>query len=235
LISFAVIFDKKSTMYRITIILSVFLLSITSASAQCDSCPNSKNLNADYCFTSSDYPEMCAQFSEKRGDFAVSKGKKSKDLPSQDVYDAAYFRTIARDKKLKISAEEMLFIQEAAKTWTVERRKFGHTYTQSGLGYKMITTGNGPKPEAGLPVKVHYTGYLEDGTEFDSSYKRNAPFSFTLGQGQVIKGWDEGVALLNKGSKAILRIPADLGYGAMQRGPIPANATLYFVIEVIEE
>jgi FKBP-type peptidyl-prolyl cis-trans isomerase len=222
-------------MHRINIIIGVLLLSATSTLAQCDNCPNAKDINADYCFTSTDYPDFCAQFSEKRGDFAVSKGKKTKSLPSQDVYDGAYFRTIARNKKLKIDAEEILFIQEAATTWTVERRKFGHTYTQSGLGYKMITVGNGPKSETGVPVKVHYTGYLEDGTEFDSSYKRNAPFTFTLGQGQVIKGWDEGVALLNKGSKAILRIPADLGYGAMQRGPIPANATLYFVLEVIED
>lgn len=221
--------------HRISIIFAGLILSATIATAQCDSCPNAKDINADYCYTSADYEGYCAQFSEKRGDFVVSVGKKSKNLPSQDIYNGGYMRSIARDKKLKISAEEILFIEEATAKWTIERRKFGHTYTPSGLGYKMIVEGSGPKPEAGVPVKVHYTGYLEDGTEFDSSYKRNAPFSFTLGQGQVIKGWDEGVALLNKGSKAILRIPADLGYGAMQRGPIPANATLYFVIEVIED
>ncbi len=106
--------------------------------------------------------------------------------------------------------------------------------TASGLRYIIREKGNGVKPEKGAKVDVHYTGSLTNDTVFDSSYKRNQPFSFTLGQGRVIKGWDEGVALLNEGDKATFIIPADLAYGSRATGNIPANSTLIFQIELLK-
>jgi len=106
--------------------------------------------------------------------------------------------------------------------------------TPSGLKYKIITKGNGAQPKPGDKVSVHYVGTLTDGTKFDSSRDRGQPFSFAIGSGQVIKGWDEGIALLKVGDKAILTIPPDLGYGANATGPIPANATLIFEVELMD-
>jgi len=107
------------------------------------------------------------------------------------------------------------------------------TTADSGLEYIEIEAGTGPQPQPGDLVRVHYTGTLEDGTEFDSSVDRE-PFSFTLGQGQVIAGWDEGIALMNEGGKALLIIPPELAYGEAGRGPIPSNATLTFEVELVE-
>jgi len=90
--------------------------------------------------------------------------------------------------------------------------------TPSGLEYIIIEAGKGPKPKAGQKVKVHYTGKLKDGTVFDSSRNRG-PITFTLGVGQVIKGWDEGIADIKVGGKRQLIIPPDLGYGARGRPP----------------
>lgn len=106
--------------------------------------------------------------------------------------------------------------------------------TASGLKYTITEKGNGKKAEAGATVSVHYTGKLADGTKFDSSKDRNQPFSFKLGAGRVIRGWDEGIALLQVGDKAILTIPPDLGYGPNANGPIPANATLTFEVELLD-
>jgi peptidylprolyl isomerase len=106
--------------------------------------------------------------------------------------------------------------------------------TASGLKYKIIQQGKGVKPEQGDRVSVHYVGTLPDGTKFDSSRDRGQPYTFTIGQGQVIKGWDEGIALLHVGDKAILTIPPDLGYGAQAAGKIPANSTLIFEVELME-
>lgn len=106
--------------------------------------------------------------------------------------------------------------------------------TQSGLKVEMIQEGTGPKPQAGQTVSVHYVGTLPDGTKFDSSRDRGEPISFKLGVGQVIRGWDEGIALLNVGSRAKLTIPSELGYGARGAGNvIPPNSTLIFDVELM--
>ncbi len=106
--------------------------------------------------------------------------------------------------------------------------------TASGLEYILIEPGKGNQPKAGQKVQVHYRGTLKDGTEFDSSYNRGKPLSFTLGVGQVIKGWDEGIALLKPGGKAKLIIPPQLAYGARGVPPtIPPNSTLVFDVELI--
>lgn len=108
------------------------------------------------------------------------------------------------------------------------------TTTPSGLKLEMIKDGTGPNPQPGQTVTVHYTGTLSDGKKFDSSRDRGEPFSFRLGQGQVIRGWDEGLALMKVGSRAKLTIPPQLGYGARGAGGvIPPNATLIFDVELL--
>lgn len=107
--------------------------------------------------------------------------------------------------------------------------------TADGMKYQDLVVGARQKPKAGDTVSVHYTGYLLDGTKFDSSVDRGQPFSFTLGAGQVIKGWDEGLATMAVGGKRKLILPPDLGYGASGTpgGPIPPNATLVFDVELL--
>jgi len=107
--------------------------------------------------------------------------------------------------------------------------------TASGLQYEDLVVGNGPEAVAGNVVSVNYTGWLENGTKFDSSFDRGVPYEFPLGQGRVIKGWDEGVVGMKVGGKRRLIIPPSLGYGASGAGgAIPPNATLIFEVELLE-
>ena len=107
--------------------------------------------------------------------------------------------------------------------------------TPSGLKYEVLKAGDGATPKTGQTVVVHYTGTLEDGTKFDSSRDRGQPFSFKLGVGQVIKGWDEGLSTMKVGDRRKLIIPPELGYGARGAGGvIPPNATLIFDVELLK-
>jgi FKBP-type peptidyl-prolyl cis-trans isomerase FkpA len=111
----------------------------------------------------------------------------------------------------------------------------GMITTPSGLQYQDLVVGDGAQAAAGDQVSVHYTGWLEDDTKFDSSLDRNQPFDFTLGQGMVIPGWDEGVAGMREGGKRKLVIPPDLAYGTSGYPPtIPPNATLTFEVELLK-
>jgi FKBP-type peptidyl-prolyl cis-trans isomerase len=124
----------------------------------------------------------------------------------------------------------------ASPTPAAKHAKAGHKTitTASGLKYQVLKVGNGAVATAGQTVTVHYTGWLTDGTKFDSSVDRGQPFQFTLGAGQVIKGWDEGVAGMKVGEQRTLTIPPDLGYGDRGAGGvIPPNATLVFDVELL--
>ncbi|WP_378183699.1 peptidylprolyl isomerase [Aquimarina sp. SS2-1] len=128
-----------------------------------------------------------------------------------------------REAAAKKEAEQLL-----------EELAAGFDKTESGLRYKIIQKGDGAQAEKGNTVSVHYKGSLPDGTVFDSSYKRNQPIDFSLGTGQVISGWDEGIALLQVGDKARFVIPPSLGYGEHGAGGvIPPNATLIFDVELV--
>lgn len=137
------------------------------------------------------------------------------------------FRTFegSREKRL---AEQKRLAEERMQKLTE-----GFDKTQSGLYYKIIEQGSGAKAQKGKTVSVHYTGALDNGQVFDSSYKRNQPIEFSLGVGQVIAGWDEGISLLSVGDKARFIIPPHLGYGsAGAGGVIPPNAILVFDVEL---
>ncbi|HUH50764.1 MAG TPA: peptidylprolyl isomerase [Flavobacterium sp.] len=137
------------------------------------------------------------------------------------------FRTFEGSREKRI-AEQKRQAQERMQKLTE-----GFDKTDSGLFYKIIEKGNGAKAQKGKTVSVHYTGALENGDVFDSSYKRNEPIDFVLGTGQVISGWDEGISLLNVGDKARFVIPSNLGYGSRGAGGvIPPNAILVFDVEL---
>ncbi|MHA7057878.1 peptidylprolyl isomerase [Aquimarina sp. M1] len=128
-----------------------------------------------------------------------------------------------REAAAKKEAEQLL-----------EELAAGFDKTDSGLRYKIIQKGDGAQAEKGKTVSVHYKGSLTDGTVFDSSFKRNQPIDFSLGMGQVIAGWDQGIALLQVGDKARFVIPPSLGYGEHGAGGvIPPNATLIFDVELV--
>ncbi|HJQ22762.1 MAG TPA: FKBP-type peptidyl-prolyl cis-trans isomerase [Blastocatellia bacterium] len=105
--------------------------------------------------------------------------------------------------------------------------------TASGLKYIDEVVGTGDKARLGRTVIVHYTGWLENGTKIDSSVDRGQPYSFKLGTGTVIAGWEEGILSMHVGGKRKLIIPPDLGYGAAGKGNVPPNATLIFEIELL--
>jgi peptidylprolyl isomerase len=126
---------------------------------------------------------------------------------------------------LNISAQEKEQSKKIKKPITMK--------TASGLEYTITKKGNGKKPTNGDKVVVHYTGRLTNDTVFDSSVKRGQPFTFTLGKGEVIKGWDEAFLLLEVGDKATIKFGPELGYGAQAMGGIPANSTLIFDVELI--
>ncbi len=130
-----------------------------------------------------------------------------------------------------VVAETSKFMQPIAGAKTVEEKLIT---TDSGLQYVELVEGTGAQPQAGQTVVVHYTGTLTDGSKFDSSRDRNQPFSFKIGAGQVIQGWDEGLSTMKIGGRRKLVIPAKLGYGDRGVGPIPGGATLIFDVELLK-
>jgi peptidylprolyl isomerase len=138
---------------------------------------------------------------------------------------------------LSVAAQKKTSTPKAAKAKPQTQRVLTldkETTTPSGLKIRLVEKGSGPRAKSGDIVSVHYTGTLTDGKKFDSSRDRNMPFTFKLGQGQVIKGCDEGIAMLHVGDKAVLTIPPAIGYGDRDMGTIPPNSTLMFDVELMD-
>ncbi len=167
---------------------------------------------------------------------AIAQGDKIESLEIiREGEEAKKWNAIEAFRTFEGSREKR--IEEAKKQAeeAMEKLAAGFDTTESGLRYKMIQKGSGKKAEKGKTVSVHYSGSLENGEVFDSSYKRKQPIDFKLGQGQVIEGWDEGIALLQVGDKARFVIPSHLGYGSRGAGGvIPPDATLIFDVELMD-
>ena len=149
--------------------------------------------------------------------------------------EAENFNAIETFRQFTGAKEEREAASKKVAEQLLEELASGFDKTDSGLRYKIIQKGDGVQAEKGKTVSVHYKGSLVDGTVFDSSYKRNQPIDFPLGIGQVIPGWDEGIALLQVGDKARFVIPSYLGYGERGAGGvIPPSATLIFDVELME-
>lgn len=148
--------------------------------------------------------------------------------------DAKNWDAVKAFEDFKSSKEKRFAEQRKEQEEELDKMAKGFDSTASGLRYNIIREGDGKKPEKGQTVSVHYEGSLLNGQVFDSSYKRKKPIDFKLGTGQVISGWDEGIALLKVGGKARFVIPPDLGYGNTGAGGvIPPNATLLFDVELM--
>ena len=154
----------------------------------------------------------------------IREGEEAKNWNAIEAFITFKGARNKRDAALKAEVEAAM-----------EKLAAGFEKTESGLRYQFIQRGEGKKAESGKTVSVHYEGSLENGKVFDSSYPRKKPIEFRLGQGQVIEGWDEGIALLRVGDKARFVIPSDLGYGPRGAGGvIPPNATLIFDVELMD-
>ena len=149
---------------------------------------------------------------------------KMRDFMTEEEFNA---RRVAKEEAAFAEAQQALdaFITENG----IEA-----TPTESGLYYVCTKEGKGAQPQVGQNVKVHYIGKLLDGTVFDSSVERGEPISIPIGVGQVIPGWDEGIAMMKKGEKGMLYIPAKLAYGAHGTGPIPPYSNLIFEVELVD-
>lgn len=147
----------------------------------------------------------------------------------QAAFGAKQREAMARKAEIQIQTDKKIINDYLAE------KNIKADSTASGLRYVITQPGSGDNARAGQTVKVHYTGMLLNGSKFDSSVDRGQPFEFPLGARRVIKGWDEGIALLNKGAKATLYIPSSLAYGANAQGrDIPANSILVFEVELID-
>ena len=167
---------------------------------------------------------------------AISATYKGEDLAMTAEEAAAIRQEYVQKRQAAQQAESTAAgasnLAEGQKFLAENKGKEGVQTTASGLQYKVLTMGDGAKPVATDTVKVHYSGKLLDGTEFDSSYARNEPISFALNR--VIPGWTEGVQLMPIGSKFVFYIAPELGYGEGGGGPIPPNSTLVFEVELLD-
>ena len=160
-------------------------------------------------------------------------GQRTIIIPSNCAYGPEGMGPIPPNTSIRVLVE-LVSAKEAvsAKMWDVDSTLF--KTTASGLKYAIINEGEGELVAKEKQVTVHYSGFLLDGTKFDSSVERDEPFTFVAGVGQVIPGWDEGVQLMKKGSKARFIIPSNLAYGDRDLGKIPPNSALIFDVELLD-
>jgi len=152
------------------------------------------------------------------------------DIKMVDVQTPPEHAQETETKKQALMKEQIKVIEDK-----LNQENISYQTDESGLIYYMETEGSGPNPKIGETVEVHYSGWLLDGTKFDSSVDRGQTFSFMLGQGRVIKGWEDALVLLKKGGKAMFYLPSDLAYGERGGGEvIPPNSILRFEIELID-
>ncbi len=183
----------------------------------------------------------CKKEEEKKEETKKEEPKAGAELKKADEAPAAEEKAeeapAVEEKAEEPKAEEAPVAEEKAEEPKAEEapaEEPKEVATESGLKYIDLKVGDGASPEAGKMVTVHYTGWLENGTKFDSSVDRGQPFVFPIGMGRVIRGWDEGVMSMKIGGKRKLIIPAELGYGARGAGGvIPPNATLIFEVELL--
>lgn len=159
---------------------------------------------------------------------------------TKGLYPATKSKPITgRNRRARIIAIVVVIVLAASAIAYLVARRSGTNATEvttaSGLKYVDLVEGTGVIPRTGQSISVHYTGTLQNGTEFDSSARRGTPYTFRLGTGSVIKGWDEGLATMRVGGKRKLIIPPSLGYGPRGNPPnIPGNATLLFDVELVD-
>ncbi len=159
-------------------------------------------------------------------------GKRKLIIPPELGYGSRNMGTIPPNSILFFDVELIEVVEKFVDTdFSLPGRE---EVTESGLRMIIHKEGNGEIPLPGQTVIVHYTGILENGSQFDSSHDRGRPFSFQLGQGRVIKGWDEALALMSKGEKRTLIIPPEIGYGSSRKSSIPPNSTLIFEVELVD-
>ena len=164
----------------------------------------------------------------------LEKGTKARlTIPPDLAYGSRDLGVIPPNSTLVFEVE-MIDIKKSIKPEPFSVTGIDTLKLESGLKIIMVKEGDGKKPVAGNNVSVHYSGYFTDGKMFDSSVERASPFRFEIGAGRVIKGWDEGLMHLGKGSKARLIIPSHLAYGDRDTGPIPAGSTLVFDVEMLD-
>ena len=236
---------KSLSLFLVTFLIGQFSF------AQCEFCHPPQGKSVDYCYQDPDMEGFCAMFKDGQRMFYFENENRKKGqvnevyLPTdmKEGPTVKYLSDLGMNKKLKLTTEELFFIYDAVNNWrevdglsnwNAELINSGYSFTQSGLAYKVIKQGGDEMAKQGETVEVHYTGYLLDGKKFDSSRDRKAPFTFALGRGQVIKGWDEGLAMMSVGSRWVLRLPPGLAYGAREiPNVIPANSTLIFDVEFL--
>lgn len=192
------------------------------------------SLIADYLFEDAAFGGQQVYFLAKDSLCYYYRGKgKTLALPVLEAATPADVLPVALSNKLK-KAEQALFLLAAYTAWDTIKFNIGMTVLENGLAYRIDNEGTGRAPQAGDKVRVHYKGYLDNGRVFDSSFERNEPIEFILGENRVIQGWEQGIPYFKVGSSGTLRIPPELGYGAQGAGGvIPPGATLFFDIEVL--
>ena len=164
----------------------------------------------------------------------LNKAKKRPRAPRAGTVETSSSGT---NKNLKVAAIAVVaaVVLGSVVYFLWQRSRAGaEVTTVSGLKYVDLVVGTGESPKIGQAVTVNYTGTLEDGTKFDSSFDRGQPMTFRLGRDPMIKGWDEGISTMKVGGKRHITVPSKLGYGAQARDKIPANSTLIFDIELLK-